>query len=207
MTETEWLVCEDPLALLKGPGESAGARKLRLFACACCRLVWWQLGNPESREAVEAAERFVEGEIPLEELTRFRDRAYHAGSHNHRAAHAAWTAAWTAGDETLPYYIALTVIQDVVRTGLERRTVAYLMREVVGHPFRPVQVDPSWLRWNGGTVAAIARGVYDERAFDRMPVLADALEDAGCADAAILSHCRSAGHVRGCWLLDALLDR
>jgi hypothetical protein len=86
---------------------------------------------------------------------------------------------------------------------------AALIRDIVGNPFRPVMpVECSCLTWNDGAVLKIAKGIYEERAFDRMPILADALEDSGCADAAILAHCRSSGpHVRGCWTLDVLFGR
>jgi hypothetical protein len=61
---------------------------------------------------------------------------------------------------------------------------------------------------NDGTVVKIAQAIYDDRAFDRLPVLADALEDASCNEAAILSHLRGPGpHVRGCWVVDLLLGR
>jgi hypothetical protein len=69
-------------------------------------------------------------------------------------------------------------------------------------------VDPSWLAWNGGTVRNLAQSIYDERAFDRLPVLADALEDAGCADADLLGHLRGPGpHARGCWAVDRILGK
>jgi hypothetical protein len=76
-------------------------------------------------------------------------------------------------------------------------------------PFRPAPaVDPSWLAWNGGTVAKLAAAIYDERRFGDLPILADALEEAGCADAAVLAHCREPGdHVRGCWAVDLLTGR
>ena len=62
--------------------------------------------------------------------------------------------------------------------------------------------------WNDGTVRKIAQAIYDERAFDRLPILADALEDAGCDNADILNHCRNGGeHVRGCWVVDLLLGK
>jgi hypothetical protein len=90
----------------------------------------------------------------------------------------------------------------------EERVQTDLLRCIFGNPFRPTNVDASWLAWNGGTVANLARGIYDDRAFDRMPVLADALEEAGCTDAGILDHCRQPGpHVRGCWVVDLLLGR
>ena len=69
-------------------------------------------------------------------------------------------------------------------------------------------IDPSWLAWNNGIVVKMAQAVYEERAFDRLPVLADALEEAGCADADLLSHLRGPGpHVRGCWAVDLLLGK
>jgi hypothetical protein len=83
-----------------------------------------------------------------------------------------------------------------------------LLREVTGNPFRTVAIDSAWLAWNHGTVPAVARRVYEDRAFHDLPILADALEDAGCTDADLLAHCRTGGgHVRGCWALDLLLGR
>jgi hypothetical protein len=68
-----------------------------------------------------------------------------------------------------------------------------------------VAVDPSWLT---PPVVQLARGIYDERAFDRLPVLADALQDAGCANDDVLAHCRGPGpHVRGCWVVDVVTSR
>jgi len=76
-------------------------------------------------------------------------------------------------------------------------------------PFRPAPaVDPSWLAWNGGTVAKLAAAIYDGGRFADLPVLADALEEAGCDSPDLLRHCRGGGgHVRGCWLLDLLLGK
>jgi hypothetical protein len=84
-----------------------------------------------------------------------------------------------------------------------------LLRCLFGNPFRPPSApDPAWLRWNGGTVTGIAQALYDGRAFERMPVLGDALEDAGCGDAGVLGHCRGPGpHARGCWVVDLLLGK
>lgn len=80
-----------------------------------------------------------------------------------------------------------------------------LLRDIFGNPFRPATLDPAWLT---STVVALAEGIYQERAFDRMPILADAIQDAGCDNADILSHCRSEStHVRGCWVIDLLTGR
>ncbi len=75
-------------------------------------------------------------------------------------------------------------------------------------PFRSMSINPMRLTWNGGTVVKLAQGIYDDHAFDRLPILADALEEVGCHDADILGHCRHPGpHVRGCWVVDLLTGR
>jgi hypothetical protein len=87
-------------------------------------------------------------------------------------------------------------------------TEAALLHDLVGDPFTSLTVDPAWLAWNSGFVPQLAQTIYEERRFREMPILADALEDAGCTDEAILSHCRSSGpHVRGCWVVDAILGK
>jgi hypothetical protein len=90
----------------------------------------------------------------------------------------------------------------------EEAAQADLLREIFGNPFRPARLDPAWFAWGDGVAAKLARKIYEDRAFDRLPVLGDALEDAGCADEQVLSHCRRPGeHVRGCWAVDLLLRR
>jgi len=78
-------------------------------------------------------------------------------------------------------------------------------RDVAGNPFRPTAFNP---RWRSETAIALASSIYAERAFDRLPILADALEEAGCDHAEVLSHCRGPGpHVRGCWVVDLVLGK
>src|SRR5579884_3101965 len=73
--------------------------------------------------------------------------------------------------------------------------------------FDPVRIDRDWLTWNGGTVARLARAAREDRDFGRLPVLADALEEAGCTERAVLDHCRGPGpHGPGCWALDLFLE-
>lgn len=90
---------------------------------------------------------------------------------------------------------------------IKRESMAHLsiLRDIFGNPFRPVTLNPSWLT---PKVVSIANGIYSEKAFDRMPILADALQDAGCDNEEILNHCRQPGeHVRGCWALDLILSK
>jgi hypothetical protein len=82
---------------------------------------------------------------------------------------------------------------------------ADLLREIFGNPFRPVTFDSAW---RTETAVALASGIYADRAFDRLPILADALEEAGCDNADVLAHCRGPGpHVRGCWVVDLVLGK
>src|SRR5262249_28116970 len=88
----------------------------------------------------------------------------------------------------------------------EGQAQAALVRDIFGNPFRPVALDRSWLSGNGAAVVELAQAIYDERAFEQLPALADALEEAGCTDPQILQHCReTGGHVLGCWAVDLLL--
>jgi hypothetical protein len=81
----------------------------------------------------------------------------------------------------------------------------HLVRDIFGNPFRPVVFSPSW---RTDTAVALARTMYDSREFSAMPILADALQDAGCDNPDILSHCRGEGpHVRGCWVVDLVLGK
>src|SRR5262249_12660565 len=104
---------------------------------------------------------------------------------------------------------ALRDVRRATRAGTaERATQAALLRCVFGTPFRPVAVDPAWRTWDGGTIPRLARAAYEDRGFDRLPVLADALEEAGCTDAALLEHLRGPGpRVGGCGAMDLLLNK
>jgi hypothetical protein len=131
-------------------------------------------------------------------------------THPFLAAHfassfAAWAVAWETQVAS-----GLNPYPDTPASfkGPEQAHQACLVRDLFGNPFRPVTVAQSWLTWGGGTVAQIAQGIYADGAFDRLPVLADALEDAGCTDAVVLDHLRGPGpHARGCWAVDVLLDK
>lgn len=117
-----------------------------------------------------------------------------------------WVARASAGPE------GEHVLSDAARPeGVEeeQETQCQLLRDVFGPiPFRSVSLDRAILRWNDGTLLNMAQGFYTDRAFDRMPKLADALYEAGCDHADVLAHCRQPGeHVRGCWVVDLLLGK
>jgi hypothetical protein len=89
----------------------------------------------------------------------------------------------------------------------EEQAQCGLLRDIVGPPVRPA-IQGAWLSSDGGTVRGLAEAIYEERAFDRLPILADALEDAGCSDEALLGHLHGPGpHARGCWAVDLILGK
>jgi hypothetical protein len=206
-------------------------RKLRLFACSCCRRVWHLLEDERSHRAVEAGEQLADELINLEDvgviivqaeraLNRLRRRfgaaspqagaaraAQALGREARRAAeHAANHARWAEDWETIYESKPLDDVQSRQCT---------LLRDIVGNPFSPVAVDPAWLLWNNQVIPKLAQTAYEERPTAdglldsvRLAVLADALEEAGCTGGDILGHLRGLGpHVRGCFVIDLLMGK
>jgi hypothetical protein len=91
---------------------------------------------------------------------------------------------------------------------VEEQQQALLLFDIFGNPFQPVMIAADVLAANDRAAVKLAQGIYDDEAFDRLGILADALEEAGCADERILRHCREGGvHVRGCWVVDLVLGK
>jgi hypothetical protein len=228
MTEAEWLACTSPHEMLAVLRSNASNRKLRLFALACIRSVLHRLWLDEYRNAVEVAERYVEGQANEEEYLAAKALfpgeehwvgVIHSFIPRHHQCEALFNSdAWEAADAIVGPVLAdsrsdyhaqhrddpgFDFVRDCVNH--DRHVVASqasLMRDIFGTlPFRPVTLDHAWVT---STVNQLAEAIYQERAFDRMPILADA----GCTDAEILNHCRGAGvHALGCWVVDLLLGK
>jgi hypothetical protein len=109
------------------------------------------------------------------------------------------------------WHVASTALACLTRSehlGYRGADLAPYVRDIVGNPFRPTSLDPKLLQWNGRVAAKLAEDAYQRHSFPRLPLMADALEDAGCTDAELLGHLRGPGpHVRGCWALDAVLGK
>jgi hypothetical protein len=192
-------------------GPKATDRKLRLFVCACCRMVWPELTDPRSRAAVKVAERFAEGQsndVELEQTHRAADAVAKKLAMGYRALYAAAAATATLNRTAFSGQYNRGLLGHRV-CDVITHSAPFLLRDMFGPlPLRPIAVDPACLTWNNATVPAIARHVCDDRAFHDLPILADALEDAGCTDPEILGHCRGDGpHVRGCWVVDLILGK
>lgn len=209
-------------------------RKLILFACACCIPLWDLLVHLGSRQAVETAERFADGEASKEELAKARTAAASALSSfadtslpsaimptmvTDRAMTWAGQAAVDLTSSSPATAIASQVAHDVARTAEEVAAWdtawaariwnrAPFLREIFGKPFRPTAINPAWLHWHDNLIPQMAQNMYEESTFVDLPILSDALIDAGCANQDIIDHCRSKEpHVRGCWVVDLLLGK
>lgn len=209
MTEAEWQQCKKPEAMLKALVK-ASERKLRLFAVACCYHIWQYITSERSRNAVHVAERFADGNATKAELDSAEWVAV-AAREEARESVTAW-AAWAASREEAERAALVAAVEAVEAAALSgaRKTARAAQADLVRDIFNPwaPPLAPSVLTWDGGTVPKFARVIYDGKHFDRMPILADAMEEAGCADPSILSHCRGPGpHVRGCWLVDLILAK
>ena len=219
MNEEEWLNSADPKPMLNYVrGKRVSDRKLRLYAVACCRRIWHFVTDERSRKVVEVAEEYADGSVDRERLVAARDKArevkgiFSSPSQTpfQRAANAAFDATRDTGSSAsnnAPSEAARALnFEDHNRFEEgERRQQAVLLRCIFGNPCRPVFLDSAWLT---PSVVSLAQTIYDNRSFDRMPILGDALEETGCNNTCILDHCRSqTEHVRGCWVVDALLGK
>ena len=207
ITEADWLRCTRLYFLLNYVRERASERRRRLLSCAYCRHIWHQMGL-QNQQVVEVAERFADGLATNEELAASREITEAAG------AQARVTATPTVHD--MARGICLPTVEFRIAFSPAQRAVEVpLARDVFGNPFRPVAIDPAWLAWNNQMIPRLAQAAYDARSMPagtldvaRLGVLADALEDAGCTETAILEHLRGPGpHVRGCWPVDLLLGK
>jgi len=235
LNEIEWLSHHDPVPLLEYlRGRPAPQRKLRLFAVACCRQFESAFPGPHFNEALEIAEQYADAALEREDAKSFEPWKLISesvvvfnerdGSLARAVYHSAQMAQSILDLETNELLVDLHKMAASVsrllidasqgedrignsyalRAG-ERLRQADLIRDLFGNPFRAVVHDPRWLT---ATVIDLSRAIYQERAFERMPILADALIDAGCDSEEILSHCRAPTlHARGCWVIDLLSDQ
>lgn len=221
MTEAEWLVCEEPEDLRVALVQlgSVSERRLRLVSCACSRRFWKLITDKRGQQAVDGTERYVEGQISAAELESLSLAARKSWEEVHndffRKSEGPLSAAAMAVYTSSPHFdmnvlsnamgAAVEAFPKRARKKVEKRSQALLLRDIFGNPFRSVIFSP---KWRTDTAVALAQHMYDSRDFGAMPILADALQDAGCDSENVLNHCRGPGpHVRGCWVVDAVLGK
>jgi hypothetical protein len=207
----------------------ASERKLRLFAAACVRRAWHLLTDT-GRQAVEAAEAYADAMIGREPLQAARHAAYEPIADAIAAANMTWTlgtplsppesaadaalgACDDMGSDSGRYYATLHAAERS-RAALgwtrgECFAQVALVHDVLGNPFRyPPPLPAAVMTWNDRLVVRLAQAIYDGRRWGDMPILGDALLDAGCDVEDVVAHCRAGGeHVRGCWVVDLCLGK
>jgi hypothetical protein len=208
-------------------------RKLRLFGCACCHRVLYLLPDPVCQKAERALADYIEGVIDEASYLRItgdfdqtrrrrfpkvaapEDDAWNA---LYCAVHRRWLEHFDEHFAEYRWQLAMVIAHDAAASGSEadeKSAQSDLLRDIFGNPFRRVTLSSSVQTWNSSAVVRLAQAADQERQLPtgtldntRLAVLADALEEAGCTDSDILSHCRQSGeHVRGCWVVDLILGK
>jgi hypothetical protein len=211
MTESEWMAGTDPAPMLELVSGWSGERRPRLFACDCCRRLSYLFSDLD-RAVVDAIERCAEGLISAKDIytsagvPQTGPAPYTFGQPHQVIREAASLVAWIGTRRARAFVV------DVVRKAegaagrvAEWKRQSDIVRCIFGNPFREGRFLPEW---RTDTVLVLAQQMYDSRDFSAMPILADALQDAGCDNEDVLTHCRGEGsHVRGCWVVDLCLGK
>jgi hypothetical protein len=209
--------------------EHVSVRKLSLFTAACVRQHRGSGFLGEHDWVIEGIERQADTPIPTEanlvahalrevrlRCTEVMGGMYWQASidYSEEPETDPWRVAWGTADAMIVAEARRVRVSaglaDEHPEGDERaaaeRVFCDLLRDIFGNPFRPVPFDP---KWRTSTAVLLAKQMYESRDFSPMPILADALQDAGCGNPDILNHCRdtSLTHVRGCWVVDLVLGK
>lgn len=225
MTEAEWLACHDAIAMLEFLEGKASERKLRLFGAACCRRIDPALFAPAHQALVEAVELFSDNLIdenafraalePVSQLwgeiesDDWEPQRYVTAAARHLETGGG--APWAAGFSARAIARQCCPEQDPQHNLIgqaEREAQSHLLREIFGTPMRPLHFDADWLAGPGQVAVKLASKIVQHGRFDEVPLLAELLEQADCPHPDGIAHCRAPGtHLRGCWVVDALLGR
>lgn len=216
MTEEEWLAEPWPLWMVFDP-ICRSSRKRRLFVVACIRRFPQLLKNKTMKEAVAWAEAYVDGVSDEKTRAKLYQRASTASrgfSHSRIARNLLEPkfGGYVMVAENLYHLFgrpnsAEARAKEDVAVSREKEAQKELVFEIFGNPFHPITPPLNLFTWNDGAIPQIAEAIYEERRFEDISILADALEDAGC-EPALVEHCRNGQpHVRGCWVIDLLLGK
>lgn len=238
MNEAEWFACTNLDQLVEELyARLTHERKLRLFACACCRFIDHLLPDQTIRDGLTRAERFLDGQVRNSTLETWYRKVRDVRDAQPRVngdLSASWHACNAVENAVAPQpLVAFLYAQVSARDALGRakgiwtwpkfqrarqrialELIPYF-HDIVGNPFRAASIKTDWLSWQDRTVVKLAQAAIDERQLpggllevNRLYLLADAIEEAGCPDPELLGHLRGPGpHVKGCWVLDLLLGK
>jgi hypothetical protein len=173
-------------------------RKYRLFAVACCRFDIKAITNPDCRALIALSEQWADGEVEAIAVRQLR-RKVHSWALQQVYSWKRWIAIWGAYQTAKP-------VGPPVMGFFNRARYRPLLADIIGPSPMTSAFSP---KWRTDTALALAQQMYESRDFSAMPILADALQDAGCDDEDILNHCRNPKqvHMRGCWVVDLVLGK
>ena len=192
--EKDWLTGSDPSQMLMAIKDRSSDRKRRLFAVASCRTVTEMIPADQCWRVIDAAERFADNPLAHDELQAARAQLLD------------WIELiYRQEFEEVAWRRMVSEIGAIPVIVPQLSGTAWILRDIFGNPFRQMAFDP---KWRTEAAVGLALKMYDDRDFRAMPILADALEEAGCDVAERLAHCREPGvHVRGCWVVDLVLGK
>jgi len=224
MSLENWQESSNPIQMLQYLGIKAGRRKLMLFGVACCQPYLSLLSEP-ARNSLTLAESYADGKVSYEEVNNYR----------HKESRRIIAFLRENDDFAFPIQAEQAAFQTMIIVLIDEQSLLTYTNKILHHiRLSSVKWDTSreeifqsnilrclfgnepdfdskvplsrdWLSWNDGAISKIAHGIYNDKSFGDMPILADAFEDAGCTDKRILEHCRGTVHVKGDWLLDKVL--
>lgn len=228
MTEAEWLASTDIYKMLEYLRGKVSDRKLRLFAVACCYRPYYFIPDERQRRAILLAERMADEWVDENEWREAHQAVYDLWQtvcamslatqskaprgtpevEKMMDADMATAAGWAILEDAWEAAYQVTGVEwDEAHIDEPDQQLA-LLRDIFGNPLRTIAIAPASLRRNDALLVSLAQRFYAARDFRDMPILADALDEAGCTDADILNHCRLPGeHVRGCWVVDSILGK
>jgi hypothetical protein len=199
MIETGSFQLRNPEEFLASLGPKARGRLRRLLMCGYCRRLWKQIESEEAKQAIEAAERYADYQIGYFDFLELR-KPY---------LEQQIKITPTGEKFQLTEFVSAACSLSLIHLPPNRtKGTDTLLMPLIQDIFEDFQNSLTILNeWCSTNVVDLARTIYEERAFDRMPFLADALMDEGCQSDAVIEHCKSSSpHVRGCWVLDQILS-
>jgi len=216
MNKTEWITSSEPDELLIHIQQYSCARKMRLFCCACVRRIWYRLKDFDAaRRAVEIAEAFADGNVSESELVAAQMQAetQMVREVDYEEWNALAAATWCASKQVDALGIARSIAWGSAYGSseadeIERSVQLQLLRDIFGNQFRSARENQQLLECRTLDMVELARQMYESRDFSAMRTLASMLDHVGCPDADSILHCSTTDlHVRGCWLIDLLLEK
>jgi hypothetical protein len=212
MDEATWQTTDNYTRMMDWLGPRMSKRKRFLFGCATAQMVWDRLTWECNRQAIEITEQHADGLATRKELAAaYQNLIWEPVMYTEWHIMALTDGLPDLRPSTDPPHQLHEQPRKRTRSGVMRRRWADAVRDLVHNPFHPLTIGraaAAWSAYYDGAAVKLAQVIYQERRWQDLPILADALEEAGCPAGELLDHCRhQREHFRGCWAVDLLLGR